>query len=174
MPRLNMGAPDPTPSRGIPTAHQVNPNTSCEIIRQLDRQDHAIDDATAHYRSGRVPPVNKGALLCKGAPSFTDDLGRVLWPTKFRPDLPGRYDGMANPTEFIQLYALSVRAAGGDDKVMANWFPMAPQEAPRTWLMNLPELSISSCSKLREAFIANFKGRYDRPLTINDLRIVHQ
>ena len=27
--------------------------------------------------------------------------------------------------EFLQLYELSIEAANGDEKVMANWFPMA-------------------------------------------------
>ena len=40
--------------------------------------------------------------------------------------------------------------------------------------MNLSDLSISSWSKLHEAFIANFKGTYDRPLTMNDLRVIRQ
>ena len=36
--------------------------------------------------------------------------------------------------------------------------------------MNLLELSISSWGDLCEAFITNFKGTYDRLLTINDMR----
>jgi hypothetical protein len=27
---------------------------------------------------------------------------------------------------------------------MANWFPMALKDAPRTWLMNLPHESVTS------------------------------
>ena len=65
-----------------------------------------------------------------------------------------------------------MHAAGGDEKTMANWFPMALHDTPRRWLMNLPVLSISSWSELAQAFIANFKGTYERPLTINDLRSV--
>ena len=42
-----------------------------------------------------------------------------------KPDLPTRYDGTSDPAEFLQLYELSVEAANGDEKVMANWFPMA-------------------------------------------------
>ena len=36
--------------------------------------------------------------------------------------------------------------------------------------MNLPEGSIASWWPLCDAFIANFRGTYDRPLTKNDLK----
>ena len=62
----------------------------------------------------------------------------------------------------------------GDDKVMANWFPMALKDGPCSWLMNLPEVSISSWAELCSQFVANFKGMHDRSLMINDLRHVRQ
>jgi hypothetical protein len=57
---------------------------------------------------------------------------------------------------------------------MANWFPMALKDAARTWLMNLPEASISSWRELCKQFVANFKGTYERPLMFNDLHAVRQ
>ena len=51
---------------------------------------------------------------------------------------------------------------------------MALKDAARTWLMNLPEESISSWTDLCEQFVANFKATYERPLTLNDLRAVRQ
>jgi hypothetical protein len=44
----------------------------------------------------------------------------VVWPAKFQLDLPQRYDGTANSVEFLYLYTVSVQAAGGNDKAMAN------------------------------------------------------
>jgi hypothetical protein len=76
--------------------------------------------------------------------------------------------------EFLQLYTMGIQAAGGDDKVMVNWFPMALKDAACSWLMNLPEASISSWSELCQQFIAKFKGTYERPLTLNDLCTVRQ
>jgi hypothetical protein len=35
-------------------------------------------------------------------------------------------------------------AAGADDKIMANWFPLALKPNTLAWLMNLPERSIRS------------------------------
>ena len=46
--------------------------------------------------------------------------------------------------EFLQLYSLSIEAVNGDNKVMANWFPMALKDGARSWLLNLPVGSISS------------------------------
>ena len=69
---------------------------------------------------------------------------------------------------------LSVEVANGDDKVMANWFPMAHKDGPCSWLMNLPEASISSWGELCQQFITNFKGTHECSLTLNDLRVVRQ
>ena len=51
---------------------------------------------------------------------------------------------------------------------------MALKGAAITWLMNLPEGSISSFEELCLQFVANFKGSYERHLTFNDLRFVCQ
>ena len=52
-------------------------------------------------------------------------LRRLWWPTKFKPEMPPRYDGAADPSPFLLAYEGAVLEAGGDDKIMANWFPMA-------------------------------------------------
>ena len=67
-----------------------------------------------------------------------------MWPSKFKPGLPPRYDGTAGTTEFLQLYELSIEAANGDEKIMANWFPMALKDGACSWLLNLTEGSVSS------------------------------
>ena len=36
-----------------------------------------------------------------------------------------KYDGMVNPTEFLQIYTTAIEAAGGDKLVKANFFPRA-------------------------------------------------
>jgi len=123
---------------------------------------------------------NKDALTggvvtyATGCPAFTKELRRVVWPNKFRPDLPPRYDGRTNPLEFLQLYTVAVQAAGGDDKVMANWLTMGLKDSALSWLLNLPEKSIDTWEELCKSFVANFKGTYERPLTYNDLRAVRQ
>ena len=93
---------------------------------------------------------------------------------KFKPDLPPRYDGTPDPAEFLQLYELSIEAANGEEKVMANWFPMALKDGACSWLLNLPPGSISSWNEMRDRFFANFQGTRDRPPAAGDLRRVKQ
>ena len=61
-----------------------------------------------------------------------------------------------DPAELLQLYELSIEAANDDEKVMANWFPMALKDGACSWLLNLPPGSISSWDEMRSRFIANF------------------
>ena len=85
----------------------------------------------------QAPPSRRAPATTSGCRAFTPELRSVAWPGKFKPDLPPRYDGTADPVEFLQLYELSIEAANGDEKVMANWFPMALKDGARTWLLNL-------------------------------------
>ena len=55
-----------------------------------------------------------------GNHAFPRELRRVIWPVKFKPGLPPCYDGTHDPAEFLQLYAMSIEAANGEGKVMAN------------------------------------------------------
>ena len=79
-----------------------------------------------------------------GCRALAPELRRLVWPGKFKPDLPPRYDGTTDPTEFLQLYELSIEASNGTEQVMANWFPMALKDGTRSWLLNPPVGSISS------------------------------
>ena len=63
--------------------------------------------------------------------------------------------------EFLQLYTTSIQAAGGDDKVMANWFSHALKDSALSWLCNLLENSINSWAELCTQFVANFKGTHE-------------
>jgi hypothetical protein len=80
-------------------------------------------------------------------------LHHAAWPPRFKPDTVARYDGASDPVEFLRQYAASVRAAGGDGRVMANWFMMAIKGKPRRWLYGLPPRSISSWRELCERFL---------------------
>ena len=45
---------------------------------------------------------------------------------------------------------------GGDDKVMANWLPMALTGVPRMWLLHLPTAFVASWGELRGLFLAQY------------------
>jgi hypothetical protein len=69
---------------------------------------------------------------------------RATWPPRFRPDIGACYDGTSNLVEFLQQYATSIQAVGGNECVMANWFMMATKREPHRWHCRLPPMSISS------------------------------
>jgi hypothetical protein len=55
--------------------------------------------------------------------TLTPHLRMVVWPRKFRTHLLEKYDGTVSPTEFLQIYSTSILAAGGNEAIMANYFP---------------------------------------------------
>jgi hypothetical protein len=83
-------------------------------------------------------------------------LRQVQWPDKFKTGNIDRYDGSSNPEEFIQVYQTIIEATGGDDRVKANFLPTVLNGAVRSWLINLPEGSITSWDQLCAMLIGNF------------------
>jgi hypothetical protein len=72
----------------------------------------------------------------------------------------GKYDGMSNPSEFLQVYVTAITAAGGNTAVMATYFHVALSRPARTWLMNLAPGSIYSWEELCTRFVVNFASTY--------------
>jgi hypothetical protein len=100
-----------------------------------------------------------------GVAAFTNDLRRVDWPAGFKPTRIDKYDGTTNPKSWLTVYGLAIRAAGGDNKAMANYLPVALVDSARSWLHGLPRGTIGSWAELRDHFIANFQGTFERPST---------
>jgi hypothetical protein len=65
--------------------------------------------------------------------------------------------------EYLQWYAADVHAAGGDGRVMANWFSMATKGEPRWWLGGLPLRFISSWRDLCECFLDRYASLGPEP-----------
>jgi hypothetical protein len=101
--------------------------------RNLDR-DFAADapQTLVGVRSQTGVP-----LTGVGCAALADHLRTASWPPKFRPQLPEKYDGTMNPSEFLQVYVTAIMAAGGNIAVMATYFHVALSGPTRTWLMNL-------------------------------------
>ena len=78
---------------------------------------HAV--AVQGHHDQALPP-QRAPVATVGCRAFTPELRSIVWPGKFKPDLPPCYDGTPNPPEFLQLYELSIEAANGDEKVMGN------------------------------------------------------
>jgi hypothetical protein len=98
----------------------------------------------------------------------------VVWPPKFWPHLPEKYDGMVNPAKFLQIYSTSILAAGGNEAIITNYFPIALTGMARSWLMNLPEGILHSWLELCRQFTANFESAYARPGNETNLHTIQQ
>jgi hypothetical protein len=163
------------------TASSPRGEPSCQIVqrapedarvsleRRRENHDRAIDDIGEAGKNVKTPG---DAIFNPGSLALTRQQRYVVWPDKFKPDIGTCYDGTTNPVEFLQLYVIDVQATHGDQRAMANWFPMALKDAPRTWLMNLPHESMTSWKDLCRQFVANFMPMYERPTTKKDLKVV--
>jgi hypothetical protein len=60
-----------------------------------------------------------------GCMALAPHLRMMVWPRKFRPHLPKKYDGTVNPTEFLQICSASIIDVRGNEAIMANYFPVA-------------------------------------------------
>ena len=93
-------------------------------------------------------PESPGGLPYEvGCLAFTRELRQFQWPTHrtFKPDVGEKYNGKTHPSEFLSIYTIAMQAAGArDDKVIANYFPLALKPNAMSWLMHLPVDSISS------------------------------
>lgn len=47
------------------------------------------------------------------------------------------YDDKANPTQWLTLYEIAVRAIGGDKDIMANYLPVMLNQSVNNWLLIL-------------------------------------
>nr|ABA99771.1 retrotransposon protein, putative, unclassified [Oryza sativa Japonica Group] len=169
------------PSSTPPTQEDVrggpDARLDIECRRDTRRAAHATEGASssgAPLRSGHGgrPPVSPvGGAGCR---AFVASLRNVRWPPRFRPTITEKYDGSVNPAEFLQIYTTGIEAAGGDDRVMANFFPMALKGQARGWLMNLPPASVHSWEDLCQQFTTNFQGIYPRPGEEADLHAVQR
>jgi hypothetical protein len=110
-----------------------------ESRRQVRLQ---VLDALEAIGQGGEP---EGGVICFGGfAALSEPLRCVTWPPRFRPEASARFDGSSDPIEFLQRYAITIRATRGDGRIVANWFPMATKGVPRRWLWELPLESISS------------------------------
>jgi hypothetical protein len=91
-----------------------------------------------------------------GFRALAGPLRQVRWSDKFKTGNIDRYDSSSNPEEFIQMYQTVIEAVEGDDQVKANFLPTALIGAAKSWLINLPEGSVTSWDRLCDMFIRNF------------------
>jgi hypothetical protein len=89
---------------------------------------HVLNALEAMGQGGE--PV--GGVICFGGfVALSEPLRHAAWLPRFIPDTSAHFDGLSDPVEFLQRYAIAIWATGGDGRVMANWFPMATKGEPR-------------------------------------------
>jgi hypothetical protein len=109
-----------------------------------------------------------------GCVALVSHLCMVVWPHKLQPHLPEKYDESVNPFEFLQIYSTSILTTGGNEEVMANYFPVALTDTTQLWSMNLPKGSLTSWAKLCRQFTTNFESTYARLGNEVDLHVAQQ
>ena len=93
----------------------------------------------------------------------------------FKPEVPEKYDGKTHPSEFLSVYTIAMQAVGArDNKVLANYFPLALKPNVMSWLMHLPVDSISSWSDMCHEFVGAFTGGHQAHGQAGDLHIIPQ
>ena len=116
----------------------------------LERARKKRRQATHEHASSGLPAGNDTTSddnigsYGAGCRSFMANLQWVNWSTKFRPDLPEKYEGTIDSEEFLQIYTTAIQAAGGGPQVLGNYFHIALRGTARSWLMNLPPGSVGS------------------------------
>jgi hypothetical protein len=101
-------------------------------------------------------------------------LHMVVLPCRFWPHLPEKYDGTVSPGEFLQIHSTSILVAGGDEAVMANYFPLALIGTTWSWLMNLHEGILTSWQELYRQFTTNIESAYNRLGNKTDVHAIQQ
>ena len=105
--------------------------------------------------SASPAPVAGASTGARGLRALAPAPQRVRWPDKFKTTTLPRYGGATDPLAFLLAYEEAILEAGGDNRVMANWLPMALTGAPRTWLLHLPAASVASWEELHSLFLAH-------------------
>jgi hypothetical protein len=154
------------------------------VERQCERH-HNLEARNLEKVFSYLAPTREARVACAthspsspaatgGCMALAPHLCMVVWPCKFLPHPPEMYDGAINPIEFLQIYSTSILATGGNEAVMVNYFPMDLIGMTQSWLMNLPEGTLTSWQELCRQFMTNFESSCSRPFNKTDLHVVQQ
>ena len=79
-----------------------------------------------------------------------------------------------NPTQWLQAYATTVRATGGDASVIANYLPIMLTPTAMNSFTSLAPDSIGSWEELKKVFTDNYMATCTRSGTKHDLNRINQ
>ena len=94
-------------------------------------EEHGVPD-TYHQNRGRRgdnPPRrprcdHKPDNDLDGFSAFSSRLRAIQWPATFKPTGIEKYDDESDPKMWLRTYSIAVRAASGDNDIMAAYFPV--------------------------------------------------
>ena len=89
------------------------------IQRGQNRHHRAVQDVATAGRHLRATLAN-GVVTYGTTVAFTRSLRRVVWPVKFKPDLPPRYDGKNNPLEFLDRKSTRLNSSHSGESRMPS------------------------------------------------------
>jgi hypothetical protein len=85
-----------------------------------------------------------------------------------------KFDGESDPKTWLRTYAITVRAANGNNDIMAAYFPVMMSCQTLNWLESLPAGSINSWQDLCTDFIQYYQAASPGPKTRWDLGSITQ
>jgi hypothetical protein len=157
--------------------HITQNRTAREYDREWDDLSNIIDDRRRLRLRTPSPPrwslaEDIAPMGKSGFRALAGPLRQVRWPNNFKTGNIDRYDSSSNAKEFIQVYQTVNEVARGDNQVNANFLPMMLTGVAKSWLINLPEGSITSWDQLCAMFIENFQDTYEHPSTTETLKTI--
>jgi hypothetical protein len=101
----------------------------------------------------------------RGPRAFGQSIRDAKFSLRFRaPTNVPRYDGLTNPSVWLEDYRHDCHAGGvTDDLFVIKNLPLYLGDYARTWLEHLPRDKINDWTDLRRVFFGNFQGTYMRP-----------
>jgi len=109
-----------------------------------------------------------------GFSAFSDRLRAIQWPATFKPVGIEKFDDESDPKTWLRTYSIAVRAANGNNDIMAAYFPVMMSRQAQNWLESLPAGSINSWHDLCTAFVQYYQAACPGPKTRWDLGSVMQ
>jgi hypothetical protein len=95
-------------------------------LEQRDERDRDYYDQPHRQRS------LEGGHIPGGVKAYSQDLKRVCWPVNFKTLGIEKNDGSTNPSEWLEVYQLTIEATGGDSYIMVNYLPVCLSSSTRT------------------------------------------
>ena len=100
---------------------------------------------------------------------LSEGLQTSPWSATYKPITLPKFNGKADPRQFLMSFEAAVASAGGNETVMAKSFVIAAEGDALAWYSMLKPGSIYSWENLRDKILANFQGFAVESLTSTDL-----